>query len=316
MFRSVCSLAVLLVSAGCSDVRLFGSYPGQTIRTEAQSRLLVSRPVTERDPERLSRAISAGYEPPDRILCAEPSPDAISAQARSGGAQGRVPVSVGTPAPVGNVEAAFAYATAQQVAYIGYRTATIQALRDLAFQACLGYSNGIFSRDDYRRVLASTDNVLLGMHAIDGLTGAMPAPPIVVGVGSQAGAQPGQPVNASATPATINVLTQAGTSPSRGATDAGAGGNTGGRNPDRPETPPDQRSEHLATVADAIVRIVCHTVLNRELDYGRLSVEPVTGRTIPSVVNVPTWGCPDPGRSANPSASAPVAGGGVRRSNR
>ena len=40
--------------------------------------------------------------------------------------------------------------------------------------------HGILTWDDHRRVLSSTNNVLLGMHAIDGLTGMVPAPPLAV----------------------------------------------------------------------------------------------------------------------------------------
>ncbi|MFC7738738.1 hypothetical protein ACFQX4_23695 [Roseomonas sp. GCM10028921] len=305
MPRHVQALLLVPLLVGCADVRLFGSYPGQTIRTAAESRLVISRPVEERDSGRIDRAIEGGYEPNDRIVCAEPSPDAITAVGRSAALQGRIPVSVGSPATSATAEAALAYAMAQQTAYVGYRTATIQAVRDLAFQSCLAYSNGILTRPDFRRVLAQTDNILIGMHAIDGLTAAIPAPPVIVGASGTVTAQPGQPAAATATPANITVVNAGGQSQPSLATPPKD--EVGARAPATRTTSADEaRLAHLAVVADAIVRIVCHTVLNRETEHTVLVRDPVTNEMV-RALNVPTWGCPPYDRPANPSSPIRVA---------
>lgn len=282
MHRAALAATVLLVSSGYSDVKLFNSYPGQTVRTAGESRLVLSRAANFQDVTDRSGRRRREYVPGDRIVCVEPSPDAITARGRSAGAQARVPVSVGSPASAGAVEAALAYAAAQQTAYVGYRTATIQASRDIAFQAFIAYANGALDERDYRRVLAGTDNILLGMHTIDGLTGAMPAPPVIVGAGGNAGSQPGQPTTSSAAPGTVIAIGTGG--PSQGtaapAPTAAVGTTSRTATPDAS----DARAQHLATIADAVVAIVCHTVLNREPD-------PATG----AYNNIPTWGCPRPG---------------------
>lgn len=306
MVRFALASAATLVAAGCTDVKSYHSFPGQTLRTEAQSRLVLSRPIVyEADGRRVR---------PDRIVCAEPSPDAITAQGRAASAQGRLPLTAGTPAAIGTAEAGLAYAVAQQTAYAGYRTATIQAIRDLAFQACLGYANGVIDDTDYRRILAGTDNMVLGMHAIDALAGNAPAPPVTVGAGGQSSAQPGQAVTAGATPASITINHLA--APSPGPTAGGAGVGGGGTSTAATNVQADKRTTGQAgersqaervAAADAIVRIICHTVLNREPVGNR--VVPTTGggeRMVTVYENLATWGCPRPGDPASTLQPAPA----------
>jgi hypothetical protein len=170
-------IAVLAVAgtAGCST---FNVSEGESREIDATKRVLVT-----------------GVSPyHNRIVCAEPSPDAISSLAASLALKGELP-----QGPKAEVSGTFA----QTVASIGLRTAAIQILRDLGYRACEGVMNGVVTAGDYDVLIAGVTRATLGLVAIEGLTQMRPAPAVVVSPGATAGTKEG--AQAQTTPTTVNV---------------------------------------------------------------------------------------------------------------
>lgn len=130
-----------------------------------------------------SRAILSGHEPThhppsaapaerDRIVCAEPSPDALSALAFGAG---------GTARQEGVGEASGSLSVSESAASIGLRTQSIQLLRDGMYRLCEGYMNGAITASQYVILWNRYQEMMLGLVAIEQLTGAMRAPATSIG---------------------------------------------------------------------------------------------------------------------------------------
>jgi hypothetical protein len=107
-----------------------------------------------------------------RYVCAEPSPDALSAIAASGALEAQVAGQGGGAASASLNEA---------VASIGLRTQTIQLLRDGLYRACEAYLNGAINEFGYALLLNKYDDSMISLVAIDGLTGMRPAAQVAIG---------------------------------------------------------------------------------------------------------------------------------------
>lgn len=103
----------------------------------------------------------------ERIYCAEPSPDALVAQAAALSANLTTPQSLGAALGAANAEAAGS---------IGLRTQTIQILRDGYYRICEAYSNGSIDKQQYEDVIDNIDGVIAVTLAIDSLGGTIAAP--------------------------------------------------------------------------------------------------------------------------------------------
>lgn len=168
------SLAALVASAailaGCTSTihRTVDIDNGTGLSVDAKQRLLL---VTEK----------GGLEDDKRVVCAEPSPDAITSIAASASASGGTP-EIGVSLGFGSSEAA---------ASIGLRTQTIQLLRDGYYRLCEAYMNGALSREQYNFALVKIDHLIVPLMAIDAIAGT-PRPPAVV-------IAPGNPGSSSST---------------------------------------------------------------------------------------------------------------------
>jgi len=107
-----------------------------------------------------------------RYVCAEPSPDALSAIAASGALEAQVAGQGGGTASASLNEA---------VASIGLRTQTIQLLRDGLYRACEAYLNGAINEFGYALLLNKYDETMMSLVAIDGLTGTRSAAQVAIG---------------------------------------------------------------------------------------------------------------------------------------
>jgi hypothetical protein len=107
-----------------------------------------------------------------RIVCAEPSPDAVSAIAASLGANlsAKIPVLQGGQALTPEGQVALQYALAEQVAYIGVRNSTIQLLRDGLYRACEAYMNGAIGDFGYALILANYGRLMVALLTAEGMT--------------------------------------------------------------------------------------------------------------------------------------------------
>lgn len=111
------------------------------------------------------------------IVCPEPSPDALSA----GGSGGDLSAS-----QLGKIAGlSLGGASSESAGSLGLRTQTISLLRDQMTHLCLLRMSGNVTDKEYADTLRRVQVSALGMLAIEQLTGATKAPPIVVAVGAQ-----------------------------------------------------------------------------------------------------------------------------------
>lgn len=112
------------------------------------------------------------------VVCAEPSPDALSALAASQG------LSVSTPE---GTSVGQSLSIAEAAGAIGLRTQSIQLMRDHMYRVCEGYLSGAVSGITFQLMHRRFQTTVVGILAIEQLTGAMRAPTIVLGGSAQVG---------------------------------------------------------------------------------------------------------------------------------
>lgn len=113
------------------------------------------------------RAILVGSDENDNpIICAEPSPDALSAYAAE------IAAKVDRPELI---SAQLTAATQEGASFVGLRTSTIQLLRDSMYRLCEAHMNGAIDRNSYNFQLRKYQRQLVALLAIEQLTGAQRA---------------------------------------------------------------------------------------------------------------------------------------------
>lgn len=119
------------------------------------------------------RVVITGQDKDGRsIVCAEPSPDALVAQAAVLSANGAYKAGAeAAPSASGGV----GLAVQESAASIGHRTQSIQILRDGYYRLCESYLNGAIDEDEYRKVVTNIDTFILVALAVDGLSNAKSA---------------------------------------------------------------------------------------------------------------------------------------------
>lgn len=110
-----------------------------------------------------------------RALCAEPSPDAMTAIASSFGG--------GLSAP-GQGAASVAAALQQSAASIGLRTQSITLMRDQLYRICEAYHNNALNDADVANLLERSQDLTLAVLSVEQLTGAVAAQQAVLGGGA------------------------------------------------------------------------------------------------------------------------------------
>ena len=114
-----------------------------------------------------------------RVVCAEPSPDAMTTLAASLSASGSLPSGAS-----GELASAFS----ESGAYIGLRTQSIQLLRDSMFRTCEAYLSGGISGAQYALLLRRHQRYMLALLSIEALTGTVRAPNVTLSTESMASA--------------------------------------------------------------------------------------------------------------------------------
>lgn len=112
------------------------------------------------------RAVFSATAPGQAVVCAEPSPDSLSAYGASAG---------GTLNQASGTTAQLTGALAEQAASIGLRTQSIQLMRDTMYRACEAYLSGGIDKDQFYLLQRRFQNLTLGLLAIEQLTGAVKA---------------------------------------------------------------------------------------------------------------------------------------------
>lgn len=178
------AMAVLAISmpalSGCQTVIHKSENVGgvRTLSIDAKQRMLL---VTDR----------GGRLHNEMVACAEPSPDALAAQAAALSASGAKPEVI---------SAALSASRSESAASIGLRTQTIQILRDGYFRICEAYLNGALNSEDYKRVISHVDGVIAVVMAIDALGGTISAPAIAISAGKSTAGATGSGANTSIEP--------------------------------------------------------------------------------------------------------------------
>ncbi len=109
------------------------------------------------------------------IVCAEPSPDAMSAYAAEFSAE-----LAKSSADGGNRSAAIKGALQEAAAFIGMRTPSIQLLRDAMYRTCEAYANGSIDKGQYELTMRRYQRYTVAMMAIEQLTQAGRVPSITL----------------------------------------------------------------------------------------------------------------------------------------
>lgn len=104
-------------------------------------------------------------------ICAEPSPDAMSASAFEAAAKGGVPSKV-------SVE--LSTALQESAAFVGLRTTSIQLLRDFGYRLCEAHLSGAITEPQYDLLMRRFQKNVVALLAIEQLTGPLKAPPVVL----------------------------------------------------------------------------------------------------------------------------------------
>jgi len=111
------------------------------------------------------------------VVCAEPSPDALSAYAFDLAAQGKLPT---------GKSLSTTFASAESAAFVGLRTQSIQLLRDQFFRACEAYMNQAISASEYSLLIRRYQKQTVALLAIEQMTGVVSASAALVSASGSA----------------------------------------------------------------------------------------------------------------------------------
>lgn len=123
--------------------------------------------------------------PMETVVCAEPSPDALTVIGVSGGFS----LNSGKADTVANAGGALS----ESGAFVGLRTHSIQLLRDAMYRLCEGYAGGAVTAPTFQSMQRRYQSTMMGLIAIEQLTGPVLASQALLTTSSaaQAGASAG-----------------------------------------------------------------------------------------------------------------------------
>ena len=101
------------------------------------------------------------------IVCAEPSPDSLSAYAAELSAEASIPDKAALQ---------LAGALQESASFVGLRTQSIQLLRDSMYRLCEGYMSGALDRAQYEILVRRYQKYMVALLGIEQLTGVVRAP--------------------------------------------------------------------------------------------------------------------------------------------
>ena len=138
-------LGLMVWGTGCAGPTFnkFDVSTGESLSIDATQRIILVKQL---------------YRPlPHMVVCAEPSPDAMTATSAA----------LATSGGYGPFDWGVKGSIIQDVTNIGFRTATIQLLRDGLYRACEAYMNEILDKSDYRLIVQNFDRLMVALLAID-----------------------------------------------------------------------------------------------------------------------------------------------------
>jgi hypothetical protein len=160
-----------------SIFRTYNPQTGDNAAFDAKQRLVISG-INPKVPLYDSWNHPIPPEKLPRVVCAEPSPDAFAVLSAAFSGSANVPE---------KFAAQLAASSSESGASIGLRTQTITILRDAMYRLCEGYLAGALSERSFERLQRRYQNAMLGLLAIEQLTGAVQAKQAVLTSGSGSG---------------------------------------------------------------------------------------------------------------------------------
>jgi hypothetical protein len=165
--RFLTTFGLMLILAGCGNAKwtsiyreykISDSYDTQNALIDAKQRAILSSPI-------IKGGGKDGGDGRAFIVCAEPSPDAVSALSSALSASLGVDI-----AGKGGGSGSFASALTEAVGKLGKRNATIQLLRDGFYRQCEAYLNGVLDKDGYKATSDRYTDAMVTLLAIEQVT--------------------------------------------------------------------------------------------------------------------------------------------------
>ncbi len=165
---------------GCANYifRTFDIDQGENLSIDARQRTVL---VTHKGGKTRDRT----------VVCAELSPDVLTAQAVSASARGTATLPAAAEGATGqsSFSGSIAGASSEAAASIAMRSQTIQLLRDGLFRACEAYMNGGIDQHQYNVVLLNIHKLMITLLGVDAIGGMPTTPAVALGVAGKAGDQ-------------------------------------------------------------------------------------------------------------------------------
>jgi hypothetical protein len=176
----ICALALTLpMLTGCANY-IFNRFDidgsNDSLSIDAKQRVILS-------------TREGGTSRDRKIVCAEPSPDALSAMSAAGSASGAItapqliPGASGQQATQGQPGGGgfgLAGASSEAVASLAMRTQTVQLLRDGYYRLCEAFMNGAIDQNQYNIVLVNIDRLMVTLMGVDGIAGTRNVAPVTI----------------------------------------------------------------------------------------------------------------------------------------
>ena len=157
-YSAFLALGIASLLSACSAnhdavFRSFDATQGNSVAIDAKQRLAIAN-------------IRKGYYgvPDQMVVCAEPSPDALSVLGASFSASG---------SEAQKFALDLAGASSESAEKIGLRTQTITVMRDEMYRLCEQYQSGALSAPGFERLQRRNQNYMMGLLAIEQLTGVV-----------------------------------------------------------------------------------------------------------------------------------------------
>ena len=175
------AVSVMTLLGGCANLNSISreitvAEGAKASAIDAKQRVVFS--ATRARPASAAKGTSGASLLPDLVVCAEPSPDALSA----------ISASFSGSQTGSNSEAVqLALTLTEQASSIGLRTQSIQLMRDTMYRACEAYMAGALSPTEFFYLQRRFQNLTLGLLAIEQLTGAVKAAQATLSAAATAG---------------------------------------------------------------------------------------------------------------------------------
>lgn len=151
----ICLTSVLTSCTVSTPIRTVDMNNGSSVSTGADRRIITN--------QSLPRNSRPGQVTPNRIVCAEPSPDISELVSNSLSAALKVP---------DKGELSVSSQTASAVIQLAERTTTISLLRDQMYRACEAYSNGAISGTTYSLIMSKNNDAMVTLMLGENAAGA------------------------------------------------------------------------------------------------------------------------------------------------